>query len=353
MMPNSNRAVLLQRLKLPAGERWAGDIYWSDRINHRLLNWVSEEFISRAKRMEPLTLCKPQLPHIWKEFNAFVSRSGRYVDLRDIDLLLLIDFEKALPRLGWSPTAVHLIEALLIVVRRYLHQQKILYGYFSEPLKRTPLAPIFPISIPDFRTIQSRYVQQANDYEVSYFDLITTYSKFRHALQKITGGDVRFEHHRGFITVAETPFPLPEAISERLLKLLRSRDILAKEGIFSSIGPLWKPFCRKIANICIAHNIPAYAPEAIWGFLSIYLWHLQELDVYNYEEIKSLWFPQAEESPSVASLKILDRVYRQITVGKKFRSYVVPYSPHSILVALVSCRQLSHDDRINRQGGTI
>lgn len=99
----------------------------------------------------------------------------------------------------------------------------------------------------------------------------------------------------------------------------------------------------KIATAAIAHNIPAYAPEAMWGFLTTYLWHLRRQGAYDYETIRPIWFPQAGESPPVASLKILDRVYRQITVGKKFQSFSVPYTPHPILAALASCRRLSQD----------
>ena len=94
MTPNSNRAALLLRLNLPADVRWAGDIYWSDGKNRRLLAWISETFIARAHRRVSLTRCDPQLPRIWKAFNTFIARGGRGIDIRDIDLSLLADFEK-------------------------------------------------------------------------------------------------------------------------------------------------------------------------------------------------------------------------------------------------------------------
>jgi hypothetical protein len=348
MTQNSNRSAILRKLHIPSDETWAGDIYWDSEKNDYLLEWISHDFILNTRvQWKRLAICRTQLHRIWEYFRVYLARTSRPLDIRNIDLRLLVEFEKTLPSLRWSCSAIGLIELLLICVRRQLHRQKIIYACspaVKQTLRRTPLEPTFPVSVKDLRTIQKRFFDRANDYEITFFDLITTHSQFRLCFSRIKGSDVHFDNDRAYIMADYMPHPLPLEVSQRLLKLMRSRDILSDEDLFGGVGNLWKAFCKKVAAICTAHNIPTFAREAIWGFLSTYLLNLLRQGLYESDQIRSILFPNTDDPPAESSLKILDRVYHQITRGRKFFEFNTPYSPHPILVELVPPQRLSLND---------
>ena len=336
MVQNSHRDELLKQLNIASSEPWAAETAWSPEINQRVIDWTGKCLIPE-RHYTLLHLCRPQLIRIWDIFLNWLKENETYLDIKNIDLDILMDFERQLPSLGWSKAAIHLVEVILVTIRKHLHIQRIIrttYVTFNECFSVD-----INITVEDYRTIRQYFLEMGNDYEILYFELITLYSALKPYLSELKGKNVSFQGQRAVITPEEEAYlfidgsyQCPLSVSLKMLKLLRSRNILANELIFYSIAKLNKDFQKKVKKVCKANNIPYFAVESLQGFLERYCFRLEKMGLYSYKQTYPLIYPLQRTPVSQTHLEILEGLYKTIT--EKNRYYESSYKPLNALVKI-------------------
>ena len=332
MEHNVEREEFLQELQIPSNELWIGKRLWNQELNQQIMDWISQHFIPKAS-YPLLARCREQIASLWKSFQEWLWRQNDGLDLRVIDSNLLLKFETTLPVLGWSPSAIHLIEGLLIHLREFFHE--VCFLPLSFPLQQKWFSKKIPFSIKtsDYRTILNYFMEQGNDFEIVYFDLATMAPRIKEKTP-LHGADVLFKEDRAFIAreFSGRQFYLPCAkpISERLLRLLRSRNILAGERIFRGQDGRalihYKKFKKMVETVCLKSNIPLFATESLFGFQLDFLRRLERKGIYKPKQLLELAFPTKGSFISEKSLDLLDEIYNRLVEDRE--EYDPPYTPH-------------------------
>jgi hypothetical protein len=333
-MTDSTRKNIITYLNSSTSDPWLLDHRWDSDINQKMQQWITEYFIPKPGN-QWLSWYRRDIASVWQVFQEWVVCSRTPFDLRHIRSETLSAFESSLPSLGWSGSAIYYVEILLIRFRQYLHKLTLLRCRGHTAWEVNFIEANLWINPGDFRTIREKIMAEGNDYEQVYFELVSLHPSFRYNILELKGLHIAFRSGRAFITFAQgnssqlkTIFPCPSPVTQKLLLLLRRRNILADEWVFqpSVKHPLVRPylFHRRIAGICMVANIPSFAQDSIYGFFDHYINRLIPADP-NGEDIPSFAccrrFP-----PSKKNLVIIDEAYNQLVNGKE--PTLPPYIPH-------------------------
>lgn len=318
-MQSLNRTELIQILQIPSTELWAADVHWNAVINQCTMDWISEYFIPYFTH-HLFTLCRKQMASMWKLFQNWLKLSGHSFDLREIKPAILIEFGKQLPSIGWSSSAIQLLEVILIKARQYFDEKQLIRKDYCLPKEYFTKKFSFPLSVEDFRIIRKFFVTEGNDYEYIYFELAIMDIDIQKG-PAIQGKHIVFEGDYAYV-VRDLPsgpkvFPCPKAVSKKLLILLRSRNILAEEFLFgggSNKRPIVKEkiFKTITTSICEQANIPLFIRDSLYAFQKDFIWSLARKRIYGVDVIAPLVFPGDKPNLPLATLELLDEIYSKL-----------------------------------------
>jgi hypothetical protein len=337
MEQNSNRDKLLSQFCIGCWDKWVGDKTWNKELNLRIINWMPEYFIPE-RPYRHFAMCRNQIIQLWHVFQDWIHSTGHSLDLKKIDLEMILEFEKSLSSFGWSHSAIHLIEIVLIKVRQYLHLHRIVWCNSCVASESFSLRPPFLISIQDYRMIRDHIFSEGNDYEISYFELLALDPSVSLELKDLKGRNVLFKKNRSFLVFDHGRKSKKEAhicslqTSQVLLKLLRSRNILADEFIFGGCQNVRWALEKRIMKFCITTNIPLFAFDSLCGFQRSYSAILPDAVSGCHDLLRDNWFPRRRKKITREHLAAADWIHEYLTQEKE--CYQVPYVPHSSLVKL-------------------
>jgi len=319
MKQSSNREKRIQLFQIPSNETWAADQYWNPEINQRIMTWIAEYFIPRHND----ALFKPyrnQMAELWHLFQQWLKETDKSFDLREIDIEILIEFGKALPSLEWPSSAVQLVEVVLIKVREYLHNVRLLEN--PSGLRKNFLReePAFQISVQEYWTLRQFFLGEGSPHEKLYFELATMNLNLKNG-PEIFGKDIIFNRGRAYIARRFSQFqgliPCSKPVSKQLLLFLRSRDILAEENIFNDSNgePLvnYSLFKEKAKELCEKRKMPFFVADALYGFQRELMLGLIIRGNYSFDDMEPLIFPENDHDLPNRNLELLDKVYSQLT----------------------------------------
>ena len=259
MVQNLNRKQLIKKLGIHSKTLWAIDNYWTPELNQRIMNWIGKEFIP-GNNQQVFKLCREQILLIWPVFQKWLKKTGQVFNLCDMDLIILERFCNYLPKISWPRSAIQLIEMTLLEVRKFLYLKTLMSGYYLWGRNFFIEDYCFSVSLWDFQTIRNYFLKDYSEFVC--FELFTL------GLKKLDlhGKDIVFKDDRAYIVSGnQILLACPLIVSKNLLKLLRTRNILANDKIFStSVNE--KILKKRIYQICLEKNIPLFAPGLIQGF---------------------------------------------------------------------------------------
>lgn len=330
MERNSNRKKLLNQLGLTCSDEWVGDKTWSPDLNQRIFVWIPEFFIPE-RRYRYLAMCRCQVSKLWDVFRKWIQENGYYLDLKKINQNLLIEFEAELPSLGWSRSAIHLIEIVLVRLRQHLHTQKVVWCNSHVSRGAFTLTPEFHISVKDFRRIRDQIFESGNDYEILYFDLYTITRLLSFSLMSLKGRNITFKGDHALIHCEFTIYKNETYICSRqtsrlFLKLLRSRNIVADEEIFGGYKRIHWILEKQIREICISESIPLFAFDSLCGFQNSFSNRIPDSISGRSDVFWENWSPWRRKRITRKHLEVADWIYKYVTEYKAF--YQPQYKPH-------------------------
>ena len=337
MEQNSNRDKLLNQLGISGSDKWVGDKIWSPDLNQRIIAWMPEYFIPE-RRYRYFAMCRNQIGKLWTVFMEWMRENNYDLNLKKIDLGLIRAFEEALPSLGWSRSAIHLIEITLVRVRQYLHAQRIVWCNSHVARASFSGDPELLISVRDFRLIRDAVFDFGSDFEILFFELYTLNSHMYYNLSSLKGENIRFEKNRALIffdrnhTTLNNAFICSLQTSYTLLKVLRSRNITAGEYIFGDNNAVERQLRKEIERLCLSVGIPMFALDSIHGFQERYGSKLSGKISVSDDVLWETWFPRRRKRILKTHLEAVDWIFKYITQKKE--CYHWDYSPHRLLVTL-------------------
>ena len=331
-MQHLKREQILSTLSISNTEHWIVDLLWGKALNKQIIDWIGEYFIPNY-RHSIFSLARKQMLILWELFKKWFPSD--LFDFCHIEPDILARFSKDLPSFGWSSSASQLVELVLLFARRYFYRHKIARG--SDFLdKEYSLKEIFlGITIDDYRNIRRFLNTCGNDFENIYFELLSMDMQLQEI--PIFGKDITFKNDYAYITrkfdSIKKVFPCSKLVSKQLLRLLRSRNIVAEEPLFFGSGKRTivnkKKFNKKIISFCEAENIPVFAVEALPFMYKAFIMALVGLKTFTFEDVNVLFHLGEEASISLSELELLDNIYEQL-IDEKFH-FEPSYAPSFLL----------------------
>jgi len=348
-MTDTERRNIINFLEINDLENWVLDRLWNPEINFKIQKWIATFFISKPKNRW-LSFYRNDIAIIWRTFQEWLFHSNIPFDIKQIRPDIFSAFESFLSSQGWSGSAIFYLEILLIKFRAYLHKLKLLHCSVLSAWSAQDIELKVRIYPADYQIIREKIMSVGNDFERIYFDLI---SLCEQATLGLKGHQIVFVNGYALINLFnnDLKFICPTPMSQRLLLLLRRRNILSDEYVFfQEDNLLIKPikFDQTISEICISLKIPIFARDAIYGYLGYYIGRLiNEDDSFkNYEEILSVYCNRRSEFTKDKA-KIFDKAYDQLINGKAFP--FIRYTPHPFFT--INCNE--HYDTDNEKNNTL
>jgi hypothetical protein len=322
----------LEFLRFPKNSLFFGDTAWNKDCDLRLEQWVDMFWVPNIN-CQIINQSREQGKKLWICFLNWKKEQSISVDYRNIDPNILLKFENVLSTKGWSPSAIYLLEHVLILIMQWLYKNQVL----SFPGKGMDM-PFFgkyqkSISYKEFRLIHNYLKQHGNDFEVCILDLMLLNRKVGSKVFSLLGSDIHFKEERAYFQISlfeqnTFDYPCPQGISQRLIKLLRSRNILANEIIFGD-KKLIKAYQKRLKEAFLSQGIATFCinslPEYLFQFLDI----LMRLNL-KFENFKGCLFNDSNGNSDLdLHLGLLDEIYDKLISDTDFKD--LPYIPHYLI----------------------
>lgn len=331
-MSSLKRENILFHLSISDTKSWIVDDLWNQYLNKQVMQWIGEQFIPNY-RYSIFPSYRKQMITMWDVFQKWLPENS--FDFCNIDPNLLTQFSKYLPSLGWSSSAAQFIELVLLFARRYFIRHNIAKGTDSLNKKYSLKDLFLGTTVSDYRAIRNFFLSHGNDFEIVYFELFSMGMDLENA--PIFGKDIVFKGNYAHITRNSSSgskvFPCPKSVSKQLLKLLRSRNILAQESVFLGSGKRAivneRKLKKQIVSFCEAANIPVFAADILPTTYKAFIMALVHREDFTFEDVKALFYLGENPNISLEKLELLDNIYNQLTNDKFY--FEPSYDPSFLL----------------------